>query len=664
MLKNSEILAIVEAEETASIGFMGEGSELARKRAKILEYYNQELFGDEVDGQSKAVTSDVFDVVEGSIPYLLRLYTQGRYVGIFDSYDKETKKEADQKTELSNHIFNNDNDGVMILRNMFHDAQLQYTGWVKVYVAEEDQVDTITYQNLDDDERIKATLPDNVEVVDVDKENMTVNIKRRIKRINIVNIPADEGLIAKDARDFDNPRFIGHRSPKTRSQLIEMGFDKEIVNRLPADREFNSTPEKNARAKHHNISHLSSEARHHPNDTIFLTECYQYIDVDGDGIAELWKIFKVKGRILDKERADDHPFAVAVPIPIPHQAIGTCIGEKALDSQYLHSTLLRQGLNNIYQSNYGRYATSDVVDLDALLTPRNGGVVEVETKGQPVVGHIVPLQHMPVVGEIMQMIEYQQAQREIRTGVTRYNQGLDTESLNKTATGFVGIKDMSEQRLEMTARIISGAVKRIFELIVKLAVDHRIKPEDVGLMASDIDPASWNKRLKCRIDVGIGSGDRKEQIANLFAVLQRQDMLKAEGSVLVDETARYNTLAKLVDAVGLKDPELYFNNPEVPGEIMQAMLELTAMQNQQLMAMLQNPLQAVEQTKQQGQLMAKQMQLASDEKIQTLRMMLEQESRKESNALELKKHLDNFLVNAANVEAKYKVDIPKAGLNG
>ena len=72
MLSDSEIANIVGAEEERAIGYLGEGSEIQSNRATLLDYYNQRPYGDEIEGQSQVVTSDVSDVVEAVEAYLLQ----------------------------------------------------------------------------------------------------------------------------------------------------------------------------------------------------------------------------------------------------------------------------------------------------------------------------------------------------------------------------------------------------------------------------------------------------------------------------------------------------------------------------------------------------------------------------------------------------------------
>ena len=530
-LSDSQISVILKAEEQSALDYSGE---IAKKRAKNLDYYNCQPYGDEVDGQSSAVTSDVADVIEWMIPSLLRVFTQGKIMARFDSPNTEDEEEAKQKTHYANHVFNHDNSGTIILHNAFKDALLQYTGVMKVYWCDSEETKTTKYEGLSEFEYQKLLITDGVEVEEVEEietENGTIYNATEVKIINtgkvkIDNIPPEEFLISKSARDFDNPIFIGHRSPKTRSELIEMGFDAEQVNSLPADEYFEASEQKSARYHDYTLSEDANPSHHSPNDIVYLGEYYARLDVNGDGITELWQIMFAGDQVLSKEQVENHPFAVLVPIPIPHRAIGTCPAEQVSDIQFRKSTLLRQALNNVYQSNYPRILHSNKVDLDDLFTPRAGGGVEVDTEAGDVAGHAQPLVVPTMIEGIMSMVEYTDMEREIRTGITRYSQGLDAESLNKTATGFRGIMDASQQRLDLIARLFAeGGIRRLFELIVLTLSKYQSEARQIQVLGEpmEINPREWGSNINCMINVGLGRGDRQEKIINLNNILAIQD---------------------------------------------------------------------------------------------------------------------------------------------
>ena len=612
-LSDLEIANYIEAEQNSAIDYQGE---LSKKRASNLNYYNAEPFGDEVKGQSSAMTTDVSDVIEWMMPSLIRIFTQSKHICEFEATQAGYEDEAMMKTELSNYVFMRENNGLMTLYNMFKDALLQFTGTVKVFYEEEKKAKTKRYKGLSTNELLALSMDANQKIDEntityEDTEqgrvyNLEATEVKEKGKICYENIPPEEFLVSKNARDFKKPIFIGHRSPKTRSELLEMGFDRKIVESLPADNYFLASEESEARHRDLETTFSGNPANHHPNDMIFLGEYYYEMDVNGDGITEYWQIFYAGNKVLDKQEVDDHPFCVCVPIPTPHRAIGTCPAEQVKTIQFRKTHLLRQLLDNVYQSNYPRVMHSNKVDLDDLLTPRPGGTIEVDTDVADVGGHAQPLVIPNMIEGVMQAIEYTDMEREIRTGITRYSQGLDSESLNKTATGFKGIMDASQQRLYLIAAVFAeGGVKEIFKKTVKLLGQYQDTAMQIMVTgeALEINPSSWSGHTRCRINVGIGSGDRQEKIMNLNNILMIQERYMTNGLVLSDQTKIFNTLEKLIDEVGLKEASEYFNNPEMPEQTLMAQLYNAQLQIQALQQQVQqNPLAEAELIKAQARM--------------------------------------------------------------
>jgi hypothetical protein len=657
MLDDSEFNAIVAAEEEDSLDY---DTEIARNRARLMDYYNCRPYGDEIEGQSQVVTSDVSDVIEWMLPSLIRVFTQGKNTVVFEADRPEADQEALLKTEYANWVFQRDNQGTLILHNMFKDALLQYTGVVKVYWDESQHVTKEKYRGLSSFELQKLQLNEETEIEDIE-EMMSelgpvynVNVKRTTieGKIKLENIPPEEFLIARTARDFNNPRFIGQRTPKTRSELVLMGFDKDTVYDLPADEyfDFALSEEKNARYYDYDGMYDSNPGDS-SNDIIYLGEYYVYIDSDGDGIAELWQVFRAGNKILGKEQVDEHPFAVVVPIPIPHRAIGTCPAEQVADIQYLKSTLLRQALNNVYQTNYQRTIVNERVDLDDLLTPRAGGIIRIDGE-QPIADSIQPMNVQPIAQPILQMMEYVDSMREVRSGVTRYNQGLDAEALNKTATGFKGIMDASQQRLDMVARIFADTgVKELFKKIIKLATQYQHTPRQIRVMGQplEIDPTQWRYNVDCRIDVGLGAGDRAEKVANLNSIFTMQYQMLKDGSLLVDQSKIFNTLNRIITEIGLKEARRYFNDPTQPQDVLAAQVEQLTQQVQQLQAQVQNPI-----------IESEKIRAESQQNQEMMRQQFEQQKLLLNIEQQQKKLEQDYLTKLTELELRYKQNVPGA----
>lgn len=638
MLNDSEIGSIIRAEEDDALGYR---DELAEKRATLMSYYRSEPLGDETPGRSRFVSSDVSDIVEWMQPSLLRVLVSGKHVATFDADTEEQEQEAEQKTALANYSFMRANNGTLTLHHMLKDGNLQYTGVVKTSWRETEETTTERYSGMSEDERRKLLANDETEIVEEERDEDTltwrVTAKRTTTRAKVCydNIPPGEFVIARNARDFERPRLIGQRTPKTRSDLVQMGFPRDLVDSLPADSEDKRNEDRNRSDSRDETNPSMNRA----NDIIYLGEYYVRIDVDEDGVAELWQVFYAGNQVLEKELWDVHPFAVYVPVPIPHQAIGSCPAEQVADIHLTKSVLVRHLLENVYANNYTRTASSNLVDLDDLMTPRPGGNVSVDVDG-PVSGHVEPIPVTPQVDHILAAIEYMDTAREIRTGVTRYNQGLQADTLNKTATGFQGIMDASLQRMELMARLAADvAVRQIYRLTVMLLTKYQDEALQIRVSGAplEVDPTAWRYDLDCQINVGLGPGERAEKIANLGAIIREQKEAIDTGKVIADQSKLYNAYSELVEEVG-EDTSKFFNDPSQPEQLLKAQNELLQQMVGQLETQLQNPLAEAEMIKQRSQLA----QFDEEQKNEMRRFIAEEMRKWAELELEHKQDIPNF----------------------
>jgi hypothetical protein len=72
---DNEIISILNREIRASSGYIG--GEIVSKRRKSLEYYLGKPFGNEVEGRSQVISTDVSDTVESLMPSLMKIFTAG-----------------------------------------------------------------------------------------------------------------------------------------------------------------------------------------------------------------------------------------------------------------------------------------------------------------------------------------------------------------------------------------------------------------------------------------------------------------------------------------------------------------------------------------------------------------------------------------------------------
>jgi hypothetical protein len=175
---------------------------------------------------------------------------------------------------------------------------------------------------------------------------------------------------------------------------------------------------------------------------------------------------------------------------------------------------------------------------------------------------ILPLQHTAFPPTSFTMVEYMDTMKEKRTGVTSYNQGLDADSLNKTATGINAIMQAAAARLELVARVFAETgVKQLFLLVHQLVRKNYTKPDIVRLRGKwvDIDPRSWKNRSDMSIAVGLGTGNKDAQLMHLQTILGAQERAMPLGVTTPKKV--YNALIKLTQNAGFRNPEEFWNDP-------------------------------------------------------------------------------------------------------
>ncbi len=608
-LSEHEVSAILSSELKNSYGYFD--TELVEDRKKANEYYFGEAFGNEQEGRSQVVSTDVADTVESILPALLRIFTASDNIVKVDPVTQEDVQVAKQASDYLNYIFNKDNDGFTTLYAMFKDALLHKNGIVKVYWDTSENTKQETYERLSEAEFTMLIDEDGVDVKEhTEYEDETFkeqkqNIKKEINeaadnvtaimmeeqlkevpipklhdvvitrtetfgKVRFEAIPPEEFLIQRRAKTLADAHFLCHRTTKTRSELVEMGFDYDIVYSLAAETTQRYNTEKSTR--HRNIDDdFTKEVGDSSTDEIPICESYIRIDEDGDGIAELRKITSSgddSHTILDDVIVDSHPFCSITPIIVPHRFYGRSVSELVEDIQLIKSTVMRQILDNMYLTNNNRVAVMDgQVNLEDLLTNRPGGVVR--TKAAP--GQVMmPMTTQTINNQAFPLLEYLDTVKENRSGITKYNQGMDTDTLNKTASGINTILSQSQMRIELIARIFAETgVKDLFKKIFELVVKYQDKERIIKIRNNFVpmNPMEWRDRCNVSIQVGLGTGSRDQQLGILNQILRQQiDGIKLQGSPhgpIVSMTNIYNTLAKIVENAGLKDVDSYFTDPQV-----------------------------------------------------------------------------------------------------
>ena len=676
-LDNEKLQQLVDAEFENSMGI----GELATERAKAWDYYMSKLRGDEIDGQSQVVSSDVSDVVDSIMPSLLRIFTTADNVVSFDPVGGEDIEQAEQESDYVNHVFFKKNKAFMILYTWFFDALVQKNGVVKCWWDETEKVTSESYEDLTEDELLNLMGDDELEPVEraerqadvLDEKtgemvpgtlhDITFNRVSKDGRILVDNVPPDEYRISKDARNLDpsEARFSGHERPVTRSELLEMGFDKKVVEGLSAIGDTTAKPEDKARRDKSDETGDDSDDK--SQELVLLREGYMKVDADEDGRAERLKIFTAGGTFLEQEPADRTIFHVISPQPLPHKHFGRATAEKVMDVQDINTTLVRQSLTNLYHANNPGHAVwVDAMGddtMDDLLTTRVGRVVRFDA---PVDSAYSTISIPFTAGASFQAMEFFNKVKKDRTGISSDSEGLSPEALkNIQTTVLAQANDLGRMKVEAVARIFAETgIMSLMLHIHELTLKHRKKPEIVQLRNKfvSVDPTSWKTRTDLTANIGLGIGTREQNNLHLNAIWDKQKQMVEGGGMNVTVTPKniYNTAAEFVKNANLKQPSMFFTDPgDAKGAAPSG--EQEQLQKQQMeLAKRQQELDQREQQLKQGKLIQANKAAADKHRLDIAELNRKREADKDTFMVNMEK----LATQLTELELKFNTNVPGA----
>jgi hypothetical protein len=583
VMTEEELQGVISAEIYDAISFIDD--DIGGNRALATGYYYGAPFGDEEDGRSQVVSMDVRDTVQGILPSLMRIFFGPERVVEFMPQGAEDIQNAEQATDYVDFIFKRDNPGFKILHSAFKDALVRKCGIVKYWWDESVVVSAESFSMLDEQSMMMLVENPDVEISAVREypvpgmEPMNeaqaimtpppmmydVEIKRRIKtgKVKIEALPPEEFLIDRRAKSIDEAIFVGHRTMKTVSDLVAMGYDyDEMVEASGNGNDFDNNDEYQARNP---FAVLSTSNNGDPSSkSVLYIEGYLKVDFDGDGIAEMRRICTIgtSNKIIRNEIVSERQFADFCPDPEPHTFFGMCPADVVMDIQRIKSNVQRGILDSLAQAIHPRTAIVEgQANMEDVLNTEVGAVIRMRAPGM-----VQPFT-TPFVGQAaFPMLDYLDDIKQTRTGISKAAAGLDADALQSTTKAAVSATvNAAHQHIEMIARIFAETgLRKLFTGILKLVVENQDRARMIRLRNTfvPIDPRSWDSNMDVIVNVGVGDGTIEDRINILNQVAMRQEMLIKEtgpNNPVVSVQQYTNTLTKMLQLAGIKDSQNYFN---------------------------------------------------------------------------------------------------------
>ena len=567
---------------------------------KATDYYLGRPYGNEVKGKSSVTTREVAEAVDGALPQLLKIFTQSVDVVEFTPQNDGDATVAENVTQYVNHIFNKDNSGAILMHNWFWDALVNKVGIVKAYWDVKEDANEEEYFDLSQEELGMLMQEPSVEIVEQEEimgepmpvgvdpmtgepliqnapSTFNVKLKKTVdaSRVKIENVSNVEFMIDRHADNISDARFVAQRKMLTRSDLVAMGYDNNIIAELPTDDEVGL----GADGFEYNPVNSDVNNTDPSQDLIAYYECY--IDIgDKDGLAKKHRICYAGKQILSDEEIDYVPFYSLCPFPVPHTFYGQSMADRTMELQFIKSTITRQMLDNLYLTNNSRVgAVEGQVNLDDLLNSTAGGIIRMKNPNA-----IVPMQVQSSAGQSFPMLEYLDGVQAKRTGVSDMNQGLDANVLqNVSATAVATMTAQSQGKLELIARIFADTgVKNLMKGILHLVCKYQNEPRAMAINGKpmNIDPREWDNLYNVSINVGLGNGTGDEKVAMLQMILAKQEQVLQQyglANPLVTLKQYRETLAKFINASGYRDDSQFIK--EIDDATMAQVMEADSKQD-------------------------------------------------------------------------------------
>lgn len=572
-------------------------------RRRYEKYYADEnhykkLFP-KISKSSNLVDTSVADTIEWALPSLMRQFLGTENPCIITGVYDNDQRNAEIMQDLITYQLMRNNNSFLTFYNWFKDAMITGLGVVKCSWDREEKVQqeavVVNYQNYIN---IVNNPNPNFTVVGAESAdefgNMKVTFESTFYSKNspkVENILISEFLFPSNCKNLIDAHFVAHKKKVTMSYLRQKEKEGVYTNiNMIKPQNHHAIEDDLEQEMNDNYSlGFYRQSMEEARREVVLYECYVKIDINQDGILEDMIITKCEDVILRMEENvfGRHPFFNLSPVRDPHRIFPKrSFAEMIGQLQDLKTALIRQIMINIALSNDPRVIMSeDALNIDDYIQGRS---VIRKKPGYAMSDVVMPVPIQPLHPWTFQFLEYVEGQKENRTGITRYNQGLDGSSLNKTATGISAIMSASNQRLELIARMFAETgISELFRFIISLNQKFIDKATVVRITDREltITPDDLAGEMDLVVSAGVSTKEQNMMILQtlMTAILQ----VTQSGIPVATPTNVFNLMKKWMVEAGIKNTGDYLTDPAVVQQRMMVDMQL----RQQVLATLPLPIQ-------------------------------------------------------------------------
>jgi hypothetical protein len=531
-LTDEEILDLLENDLDRASDIQEERADL---RDSAYKAFRGDAYGNEREGWSQSVAKIIWTNHQSNLGSLVDIFSNDFFILKSDNYDKSSRIQKQIRTQMFVK-----QDGYRHLYDFMFDAGLYEFGIFKVYHKEDfdlvdEKYDRLTLPELEallQSGEVQVTKYTESEIPS-DGFNPPQTILENVKVVRKVIkykgaawecLPPWAFGYSPDCKRSDwggiEGRLVYHQfklslndirkrerakiyKDGTYNQCLELGEDSTDKSSEQISIEYDSdglSPEVTDSTVERDESDLNRELN--------VKECYCKLDLDGDGLQEAAMVVLIEDEVIAQVQENPYkrpPFRIGGLLPEPHKVNGILPPSILETDQKVMTNLLRFIQDQAAMSTYRNIVTNDTRMQSMLQTRKPFDII----LGDPDKLGEVPVQTGD--GFILKAWELLKGENEETTGSSRYNQGTDGSSLNKTATGVQLITQNSAKRLRMSAKAIAtsaltGVVKDFIFINRKWKTE---QPQPILGTDISIQPQDWDSEFDIEIDIGVSAAEKQ-----------------------------------------------------------------------------------------------------------------------------------------------------------
>jgi hypothetical protein len=522
-LTDDEILARVLSKSQDAVGWAQE--KLSIERERVARYLNGEWPKRNSEGSSSFTSQDVYDSVKMQQAQLLEVFATGDHIAKFDPDNQMSVADCLVATEYASYAIFRKNNGYQIFSDVVYNGLTARAGVAKVYWEESFEYSEEKFEGIDELTAHGLAAQDDVDEFEATQDPMGTYSGTLIRKVDNSHVAIDvlmpeEFLIEPLARCILDASYCAHRTPKTRADLIDMGYDKKLVMSLPTDdaKELLFSPEVLARTGPTKSAETYDSAIQSEMDYLVYYESYVRMKIDNAKGVRLYKVCHAGSKLLDKpQEVDKAPFIAYVPLPVPGVFYGDNFAGRVVPVQNAKTVLMRGVLDHTAITTNPRYAVVNggLMNPRELLDNRLGGIVNVRRPDS--VAALPQANLNPYIYQTLQLLD---TSNEKSTGISALSQGLNKDAIStQNSQGLVdNMMKASGQRAKIMARNFANnfLVPLMIE-VIRLAILHVKQPEFIEVAGAPLkcNVHQWTDRKTCTVSQHLGYGEKDMAAAEL-----------------------------------------------------------------------------------------------------------------------------------------------------